>query len=214
MLMGMRLLAALAGVGVVLSGVPARADVIVMKTGAQLRCVILEETETGYRAQVRLGKTTVSKARVERIERQTAEENEALLTRWKGGAASSRGSTATPAAPKPRVARQRRVSARTFSNTVLKADGPVLVNFYADWCGHSKRQTPILDQMAREYGGKVTVVKVDVDKNPSLLARFKVSDRQTPTLLFFRNGAVVKRLPPATVYQPAFLRSEFNRAGK
>jgi len=72
---------------------------------------------------------------------------------------------------------------------VLKADEPVLVDFWAEWCGPCKMIAPILDEVSRDYGGKVQVAKVNVDENQSVPAKYGI--RGIPTLMLFRNGAVV-----------------------
>ena len=81
------------------------------------------------------------------------------------------------------------VSDDTFEQEVLKADSPVLVDYWAEWCGPFKMIAPILDEVARDYGDKLRVVKVNVDENQSVPARYGI--RGIPTLMLFRNGAVV-----------------------
>lgn len=81
------------------------------------------------------------------------------------------------------------VNLETFKTVVLEADVPVLVDFYADWCGPCKSQQPVLEQLAQTVAGRARVVKVDVDQNPDLARQFSV--RSIPTLLVFGNGAVV-----------------------
>ena len=82
------------------------------------------------------------------------------------------------------------VSDASFEQDVLKSDGPVLVDYWAEWCGPCKMIAPILDEVARDYGDKVRVVKVNVDENQSIPARYGI--RGIPTLMLFRNGAVVE----------------------
>lgn len=77
-----------------------------------------------------------------------------------------------------------------FEAVVLKATGPVLVDFWAEWCGPCKMIAPVLDQLAQEFDGKVKIVKVNVDENPQYAAQYKV--RGIPTLLLFKNGEIVK----------------------
>ena len=73
-----------------------------------------------------------------------------------------------------------------FDDEVVKSQQPVLVDFWAEWCGPCKMIAPILDEIAKEKAGSVKVGKVNVDDNQSLSARYNV--RAIPTLLFFKNG--------------------------
>ena len=74
----------------------------------------------------------------------------------------------------------------SFDIAVLKSPVPVLVDFWATWCGPCKMIAPILDEIAREQAGKVRVAKIDVDQNPALAARFNI--RGIPTMILFHNG--------------------------
>ena len=76
-------------------------------------------------------------------------------------------------------------------NQLIESDVPVLVDFFAEWCGPCKMQSPILVEIAHEFEGKVKVVKIDVDKNQEIAARFQV--RGVPTLALFKNGNMVWR---------------------
>lgn len=76
----------------------------------------------------------------------------------------------------------------SFENDVLKSDKPVLVDFWAAWCGPCKMIAPLLDQVATEFGGRVKICKVDVDANKEIPASFNV--RGIPTLIMFKNGTV------------------------
>ncbi len=80
------------------------------------------------------------------------------------------------------------VSDSSFENDVLKATQPVLVDYWADWCGPCKMIAPILDEVAREYAGRVTVAKVNIDQNPDTPARYGI--RGIPTLMLFKDGNV------------------------
>ncbi len=86
----------------------------------------------------------------------------------------------------------------SFEAEVLRADLPVVVDFYADWCGPCKMLAPFLDQLAAEYQGRIKFVKVNVDVAVDLAARYEVTG--VPTLAVFRNGelvdTVVGLLPP------------------
>lgn len=76
----------------------------------------------------------------------------------------------------------------SFNSDVLNSEKPVLVDFWAEWCGPCKMIAPILNEIADEYAGKMKICKVDVDSNPETAAKFNV--RGIPTLLVFKNGTV------------------------
>jgi thioredoxin 1 len=80
------------------------------------------------------------------------------------------------------------VSDQDFDEKVLKSPTPVLVDFWAEWCGPCKMIAPILDEIAAEYAGKLTIAKVNIDNNPETPQRFGV--RGIPTLILFKNGEV------------------------
>jgi len=75
-----------------------------------------------------------------------------------------------------------------FDQEVLKAKGPVFVDFYADWCGPCRMMAPIVEQLVGEYAGKVKVCKLDVTASPQTSSRFSVMS--IPTLIVFKNGKV------------------------
>ncbi|MBI4485329.1 MAG: thioredoxin [Acidobacteria bacterium] len=77
-----------------------------------------------------------------------------------------------------------------FEETVIKAGGPVLVDFWAEWCGPCKRLAPTVDALAGDYAGKVTIGKLNVDENPSTAMKFQI--RGIPALLLFKGGQVVE----------------------
>jgi thioredoxin 1 len=84
------------------------------------------------------------------------------------------------------------LTSNTFDETVQSSSEPVIVDFWAEWCGPCKMIAPILQEIATEQAGKVTVAKLNVDDNPDLAMRFNVMS--IPTLLVFRDGEVQKRL--------------------
>jgi thioredoxin 1 len=80
------------------------------------------------------------------------------------------------------------VSDSTFEEVVLKSSEPVVVDFFAEWCGPCKAMAPALEQVAAEMKGKVKVVKLDVDKNPAVTSKYNI--RAMPTLIVFKGGEV------------------------
>ncbi|MCB0459376.1 MAG: thioredoxin [Flavobacteriaceae bacterium] len=93
------------------------------------------------------------------------------------------------------------VTDATFSEVVLKSDKPVLVDFWAAWCGPCRMLAPIVEELNSEYDGKVVIAKVDVDSNQEFAAKYGV--RNIPTVLIFKGGEIADKqvgVAPKSVY--------------
>jgi len=86
----------------------------------------------------------------------------------------------------------KKVTDATFEADVLKNDKPVLVDYWAEWCGPCKMVAPVLDAIAEEHGDKLDIVKLNVDENPAVTQKYGILN--IPTLGVFKNGEVVKEL--------------------
>jgi thioredoxin 1 len=84
------------------------------------------------------------------------------------------------------------LSDSNFEDEVLNSSQPVLVDFWATWCGPCRAIAPVIEELASEYNGKVKIAKLDVDENGATASRFNI--RSIPTLLFFNNGQVVDQI--------------------
>lgn len=85
----------------------------------------------------------------------------------------------------------KRVSPQTFHQEISQSTMPVLIDFYADWCGPCRLLAPMLERLASEFAGRVKIAKVNIDDEPMLADRFQVES--IPTLLFMQNGQVIGR---------------------
>jgi thioredoxin 1 len=96
----------------------------------------------------------------------------------------------------------------SFDALIQESDTPVLVDFYADWCGPCKMVSPSIKKLAGEYKGRMLTVKVDTDKKPALAARWNITG--IPTIMLFHKGQVLMRLTGAQPY--ASLKGELDKA--
>ncbi len=84
-----------------------------------------------------------------------------------------------------------KITSENFENEVLRADKPVIVDFWAEWCGPCKMLAPVIAEIAEEYEGKVKVAKCNVDEEVKLALKYNISS--IPTILLFENGEIVKK---------------------
>jgi len=80
------------------------------------------------------------------------------------------------------------VTDSSFEQDVLKSSAPVLVDYWAEWCGPCKMIAPVLEEIAREYGGRLKIAKLNIDENPATPPKYGI--RGIPTLMLFKNGGV------------------------
>lgn len=192
----------------------ARADRLLLPPNREITCVIKGETDTHYQIRTKTGDIAIPKNGVLQVLRAPVEENDALVAAWTAAPAALPPTAAppvtpAPAAPPPAAAQPAtrvvtaladpveqgtvlKVTDRNFRNVVLEADVPVLVDFYATWCGPCKIQAPIVSDLAREYRGKVRFVQVDTDRSPRVSRKYGI--RAIPTLILFQDGKVVRRM--------------------
>jgi len=98
------------------------------------------------------------------------------------------------------------LNSNTFDEEVLKSDIPVMVDFYADWCGPCKMLAPVVEELSSEMAGKAKVFKLNTDESPDIAMRYRVMS--IPALIFFKNGEVHSQIVGA--YPKAVIQDKFN----
>ncbi len=192
----------------------AAGDVLVLPDGRRLQCVLMSDDGDRYAFRTKYGKSSLPKFAVVDVERASTKENMQLLAEWGKPAAGTTPKAEAPA-PQPRARKKRssgrilKVTDRNFDRIVLRSKQPVLVDFYATWCGPCKTQAPILHKLAREYRGKVRFAKLDVDRSPQMSKRYNA--RTIPMLVVFKDGKAVKVLHG--VHRAPQLRRILNTVG-
>jgi thioredoxin 1 len=93
------------------------------------------------------------------------------------------------------VANVQEITDQNFESEVLRADKPVIIDFWAEWCAPCRQIAPIISELAAEHGDRVKIVKMDIDKHPNTPGQFGI--RAIPTILAFKNGQVVQQIQGA-----------------
>jgi thioredoxin 1 len=93
------------------------------------------------------------------------------------------------------VANVQEVTDQNFETEVIRADKPVIIDFWAEWCAPCRQIAPIISELAAEHGDRVKIVKMDIDKHPNTPGKFGI--RAIPTILAFKNGQVVQQIQGA-----------------
>ena len=93
------------------------------------------------------------------------------------------------------MANVQEVTDQNFETEVLRADKPAIIDFWAEWCAPCRQIAPIISELAAEYGDRVKIVKMDIDKHPNTPGQFGI--RAIPTILAFKNGQVVQQIQGA-----------------
>jgi thioredoxin len=111
----------------------------------------------------------------------------------------------------PVAGKPEKVTDQTFEAEVLSAPGPVLVDFWAPWCGPCRLLGGLIEEIAPEYAGRIRILKLNVDDSPQTAARYGVSS--IPTMIFFKDGQIVDRLVGALPLNPLRQKIESHAAG-